>query len=267
MSAPRADGALAGPLGDPVAALRACLADAAQRCPSIAQVSSLGPEDMVITDLIARDRLPIPVITLDTGRLPIETYTQIAEVRRRYAPLGLALTVVFPSAAAVEAVVNRDGIDGFYDSVTARKSCCDARKVQPLARALLGRRGWITGLRRAQSVERADIAVQETEALTGGDGTPYTRLKLNPLAAWTDDQIWTYLRAHDVPVNTLHARGYPSIGCAPCTRAVAPGEDQRAGRWWWEAANVKECGLHVSADGRLRRARPDPQPFTESIAP
>ena len=236
--------------------LREGLVEAARRYPSIAQVSSLGPEDMVITDLIARARLPIPVITLDTGRLPPQTYSQIAAVRRRYAADGLALSVFFPSAAAVEAVVNRDGIDGFYDSVAARKACCEVRKVQPLARALLGRRAWITGLRRAQSAERADIALQEHEALTGADGTPYTRLKLNPLALWSDAQVWAYLHAHQVPVNALHEQGYPSIGCAPCTRAVAPGEDARAGRWWWEGAAIKECGLHVGADGRLRRASP-----------
>jgi phosphoadenosine phosphosulfate reductase len=229
--------------------LVASLTDAAARHAPIVQVSSLGPEDMLITDVIARHRLPIEVVTLDTGRLPSETYTQLARVQARYRPTGLRIGVIFPQAQAVEHFVDTFGIDGFRDSVAARQACCHARKVAPLARALNGRRAWITGLRRAQSLERAGIAECEHETLADGG----ERVKLNPLAAWTDEQVWTWLREHEVPVNALHARSYPSIGCGPCTRAVAPGEDPRAGRWWWEQTDVRECGLHTGADGRLQR--------------
>ncbi len=232
-----------------VSAAVALLSDAAARHARLVQVSSLGPEDMLITDLIARHRLPIEVLTLDTGRLPPATYTQLAQAQRQYATLGLKIRVIFPESARVEFFVNRFGIDGFYDSVEARKACCDARKVKPLARALAGKHGWVTGLRRAQSAERAGIAEIEHEPDADGG----TRIKLNPLAAWSEKQVWAYLRAGDVPVNALHAQGYPSIGCGPCTRAVGADENPRAGRWWWEAATIKECGLHVGADGRLRR--------------
>lgn len=234
----------------PVSALVALLTEAAARHAPLVQVTSLGPEDMLITDVIARHRLPIEVVTLDTGRLPRETYALLAQAQRRYGPQGTAIRVIWPEPAAVEIFVHRYGIDGFYDSVEARKACCDARKVRPLARALAGKHGWVTGLRRGQSSERAGIAELETD--TAADGSP--RAKINPLAGWTDEQVWAYLREHDVPVNALHAQGYPSIGCGPCTRAVDDGEDPRSGRWWWEQASIRECGLHVGADGRLRRA-------------
>lgn len=248
-------------LATPVAAIVALLSDAAVRHAPLVQVTSLGPEDMLITDLIARHRLPIDVVTLDTGRLPPETYAQLAQAQRRYGPQGTTIRVIFPESAAVEVFVHRYGIDGFYDSVEARKACCDARKVRPLARALAGTGGWVTGLRRAQSSERAGIAEYETE--TAADGSP--RAKLNPLAAWSDEQVWACLREHEVPVNALHAQGYPSIGCGPCTRAVATGEDRRAGRWWWEQASIRECGLHVGADGRLRRSS-TPQTSEETVS-
>jgi phosphoadenosine phosphosulfate reductase len=237
--------------------LTALLAQVAQEHEPLVQVSSLGPEDMLISEVIARARLPIRVLTIDTGRLPAQTYALIAQAQGRWAASGLQLGVIFPEAAAVEAFVHRHGIDGFTASVAARKACCEARKVRPLARALAGQRGWITGLRRAQSAERAGITELEWD-VAPGPGEP-GRVKINPLARWHDDALWSALRQLDVPVNALHAQGYPSIGCAPCTRAVSAGEDPRAGRWWWEQSEVKECGLHVGADGRLRRAAtPDP---------
>ena len=207
------------------------------RHPTIVQVSSLGPEDMVITDLIARHGLPIEVLTIDTGRLPSQTYDQIGQAQRHYAEYGCTIDVIFPAPAPVEQFVRQFGIDGFHSSVQARKACCDARKVRPLARVLANRQAWITGLRRSQSAERAHIAEIETEPVDEGSGQ---RLKLNPLAAWREAQVWAYLHARSVPINALHAQGYPSIGCGPCTRAVALGEDPRAGRWWWEASGVPE---------------------------
>ena len=234
-----------------VDALTAFLAQVAHEHAPLVQVSSLGPEDMLISEAIARARLPIRVVTIDTGRLPVETCTLIAQAQARWAASGLAVEVIFPEAPAVEAFVHQHGINGFYDSVAARQACCEARKVQPLARALAGQRGWVTGLRRAQSAERAGITEIAWDIPPAADAPG--RVKINPLAHWRDDALWAALRALAVPVNALHALGYTSIGCAPCTRAVAPGEDPRAGRWWWEQAEVKECGLHVGADGRLRR--------------
>ncbi len=200
-----------------------------------ALASSFGAEDMVLLDLIARDGLAIGIFTLDTGRLPRETHALIAEVRRRY---GLAIDVYSPWPDSVEAYVEQHGIDGFYDSVEARKACCAVRKVEPLRRALARKRGWITGLRREQAESRAAVSEVEQDEAHG-------LLKFNPLADWSADEVWEYLRANGVPHNALHDRGYPSIGCEPCTRAVKPGEHPRAGRWWWEQAGArKECGLH-----------------------
>jgi phosphoadenosine phosphosulfate reductase len=195
---------------------------------------SFGAEDMVLVDLIASERLPIDVVTLDTGRLPDETHALIERTHRRY---GLRIGLLFPERVAVEAVVGEHGVNGFYQSVAARHACCNVRKVQPLTRALAGRRAWVTGLRREQSADRAAVQPLMSDPA-------YGVLKVNPLADWTHDDVWSYIRQHDVPYNALHDRGYPSIGCAPCTRAVAPGEDLRAGRWWWEQAERKECGLH-----------------------
>ncbi|MGZ5036244.1 MAG: phosphoadenylyl-sulfate reductase [Usitatibacter sp.] len=200
-----------------------------------ALASSFGAEDMVILDLIARDGLAIGIFTLDTGRLPRETHDLIAEVRDRY---GLDIDVFSPWPGSVDSYVEQYGIDGFYDTVDARKACCNVRKVEPLRRALAGRRAWITGLRREQAESRADVREAEHEIDS-------TRWKFNPLADWTDEDVWEYLRANRVPYNPLHDRGYPSIGCDPCTRAVKPGESPRAGRWWWEKDGArKECGLH-----------------------
>jgi len=212
---------------------------------TVALASSLGAEDMVLTDVCLRHDLGIEIFTLDTGRLHPETLELIGAIERRY---GYRLKVYRPRAEAVEAYVQTHGPDAFYESVVLRKTCCAVRKVEPLRRALAGKSVWITGLRRAQSVTRHDLAETEFDAVHG-------ILKLNPLAAWSDADVQAYLHTFAVPVNPLHARGYPSIGCAPCTRAVAPGEDPRAGRWWWEQAETRECGLHLAPDGRLARAK------------
>ena len=200
-----------------------------------ALASSFGAEDMVVLDLIARDGLAIDIFTLDTGRLPRQTHELITEVRRRY---GLEIQVFAPWPGSVDSYVEQYGIDGFYETVDARKACCAVRKVEPLRRALAHRRGWITGLRRDQAESRAAIHETEQDPATG-------KWKFSPLADWSNDDVWTYLRANRVPYNALHDRGYPSIGCEPCTRAVKPGEHPRAGRWWWENDGArKECGLH-----------------------
>lgn len=213
--------------------------------PSAALANSFGAEDMVLLDLVDRLALPVEVFTLDTGRLHEETYALMARARERYP--RTPVRVFFPEAQRVQAWVAEHGINGFRDGVAQRKGCCAVRKLEPLARALAGRELWITGLRREQSPTRAGVAVLERDAANG-------LLKLNPLADWTTADVLAYVDAHQVPVNALHACGFPSIGCAPCTRAIAPGEDERAGRWWWEQPMQRECGLHVGADGRLVRA-------------
>lgn len=217
---------------------------AAQHSP-VALASSLGLEDMVLTDVVLRHDLDVEIFTLDTGRLHPETLDLIGAIERRY---GYRLKIYHPQAEAVEAYVRAHGRDAFYESVALRERCCDIRKVEPLRRALAGKSAWITGLRRAQSLTRRNLAETEFDAV---HGIP----KFNPLAAWSDADVRAYLHTFAVPVNPLHARGYPSIGCAPCTRAVAPGEDPRAGRWWWEQAETKECGLHLTRDSRLVRAK------------
>lgn len=202
--------------------------------------SSLGAEDMVLLDLIAREGLDIGIFTLDTGRLPQETHDLLQLVRARY---QVPIAVFAPESADVEAYVAAHGPNGFYDSVALRQECCALRKVKPLKRALAGKRAWITGLRRAQSAGRSATAVKEWDA-------EHKLQKFNPLADWSDQELWNYVQSNDVPVNALHAKGYPSIGCAPCTRAIAPGEDARAGRWWWENPEFSECGLHPRHEGQ-----------------
>jgi len=197
--------------------------------------NSFGAEDMVLTDLILSEKLPIEIFSLDTGRLPAETYTLIGEVEQRY---DTRLKIYFPDAAKVEQYVRTEGINAFYNSVELRKACCGIRKVEPLRRALAGKRAWITGLRAEQSATRTELAVREFD-----EGNKLE--KFNPLADWTEQQVWAYIRIFDVPYNALHDQFYPSIGCAPCTRSIAIGEDVRAGRWWWENPESKECGLHV----------------------
>jgi phosphoadenosine phosphosulfate reductase len=204
--------------------------------------NSLGAEDMLLTDLIWREDINIAIFSLDTGRLPVETYELIHQTEKHY---GRKLDIYFPRHDAVETYARTHGSHGFYDSVEARKACCHARKVEPLQRALAGKGAWVTGLRAGQSATRDRLKVI-------GQDTTNNLVKASPLADWSEAEIWVYLRANGVPYNRLHERGYPSIGCAPCTRAIQPGEDVRAGRWWWETPETKECGLHV-VDGRLQR--------------
>ena len=196
--------------------------------------NSFGAEDMVLTDLILAEKLPIEIFSLDTGRLPAETYTLMGEVEQHY---GTRLKVYFPDATAVESYVRSEGINAFYDSVERRKQCCAIRKVAPLKRALAGKSAWITGMRAAQSATRTELPVRQFDEANG-------LAKYNPLADWSEAEVWAYIRIHGLPYNALHDQFYPSIGCAPCTRAIAVGEDVRAGRWWWEDPDNKECGLH-----------------------
>ena len=221
------------------------LRDATSRLTPTAFASSFGVEDMVVLDLIARFALDVEVFTLDTGRLHEETLELIDRARQRY---RIPVRVMTPDSAVLETFVAANGVNAFYRGIELRKACCAIRKMQPLARALAGKALWITGLRREQAATRSDIAVLGFDAANG-------LMKLNPLADWTSAEVWSYARQFDVPVNPLHARGFPSIGCAPCTRAVQPGEDPRAGRWWWESPASRECGLHVAPDGGHVRAR------------
>jgi len=220
----------------PHAALLARLTEIASEFRNVAFASSLGAEDMVLADAILTNHLPIVIFTLDTGRLPIETVELLERVRKRYAQ---RIEVYTPSQAEVDQYVTEHGQNAFYESVELRKRCCHIRKVSPLGRALAQRDAWVTGLRRAQSVTRMELPLREFDAAHG-------LVKFNPLADWTEDEVWAYIRDRDVPYNALHDRGYPSVGCDPCTRAIRPGEDIRAGRWWWETRDNKECGIHVS---------------------
>jgi len=215
--------------------------------------SSLAAEDMVITDLILRAKLPITIFTLETGRLHAETVGMIDRIRETYA---YEVVLYKPEAAAVASYVAANGLNAFYDSIEMRKECCRIRKVEPLKRALTGKQAWITGQRRAQSTTRSELAMQEHDAAHGLQ-------KFNPLADWSEDDVWHYIRSHQVPYNPLHEKGYPSIGCEPCTRAIEPGEDIRAGRWWWESPDSKECGLHV-VDGKVIRIKPAPTEISTS---
>ena len=200
----------------------------------IVQATSLGAEDMVITDLIARHGIGIAIGTLETGKLHAETSALIPRIEQRY---GLPVEVYRPREEQVVHFVRRNGEEAMYQSIDLRKECCGIRKLEPLSRMLGGRTAWVTGLRREQSNTRAVVPFVETEA----NG----RTKLNPLADWTWNDVWHYIATNDVPYNPLHDQFMPSIGCAPCTRAIAVGEDFRAGRWWWEDEAAKECGLHV----------------------
>lgn len=199
--------------------------------------SSLGAEDMVLTDLVARHTPKVSIFSLDTGRLNPETYDLLAKVQQTYGQ-KVAIHVFYPQPEAIQQYVESNGINAFYDSVELRKACCGIRKVEPLKRALAGKTAWITGMRRQQAVTRTDMPVEEYDADHG-------LTKFNPLADWTEKEVWEYIRSNGVPYNALHDKHYPSIGCAPCTRAIAMGEDIRAGRWWWENEAGKECGLHV----------------------
>lgn len=206
-----------------------------RRYPDAALASSLAAEDMVLTHAIYESGLDLEVFTLDTGRLHAETLGVLDAVRARY---GRDVTVYRPVAAAVEQHVAAHGAYAFYESVDLRKACCQIRKVEPLKRALAGRGAWITGQRRQQSTTRGELPLEEQDATFG-------LYKFNPLAEWSEDDVWNLIRALGIPYNPLHDQGYPSIGCEPCTRAIRPGEDLRAGRWWWESSDSKECGLHA----------------------
>ena len=199
------------------------------------QSPSLGAEDMVITDLIARHPLPIAIATLNTGKLHDETLALIPAIEKRYA---LQVEVFSPVQEAVIHFVKTNGERAMYESLGLRKACCGIRKLEPLGRMLAGRSAWITGLRREQSSNRAEVPFAEPD----GNG----RIKLNVLAEWSWADVWHYIAEHEVPFNALHDQFMPSIGCAPCTRAIAVGEDFRAGRWWWESEDAKECGLHAA---------------------
>ena len=209
----------------------------------IALSSSFGAEDVTLIDMLWRIDPAPRVFTLDTLRLPTETYTLMDQIRTRY---GIALEVFYPKLDSVAAMAEEHGFNLFYKALELRHLCCDLRKVEPLGRAMETLDAWITGLRRDQAATRANVAKVELDVAHGD------RIKLNPLADWSSEQVWEYIRDQKVPYNELHDNGFPSIGCAPCTRAVEPGEDPRAGRWWWESdPNAKECGLHVveAADG------------------
>jgi phosphoadenosine phosphosulfate reductase len=218
-----------------VAVLRSAATEHAGR---IVQATSLGAEDMVITDLIARHALPIAVATLETGQLHAETVALIPRIEQRY---DLAVEVFKPAQESVVHFVKTHGDKAMYESIDLRKQCCAIRKLEPLSRMLAGASAWVTGLRREQSDTRAVVPFSEPDANGGDKG----RIKFNPLADWSWADVWHYIATHDVPFNPLHDEFMPSIGCAPCTRAIAVGEPFRAGRWWWEDEKAKECGLHV----------------------
>ena len=225
---------------------RTLRAIAIERAPA-ALASSLGAEDMVLTDAILRGGIAIEIFTLDTGRLHPETLEVLERVRERY---GYEIRVYRPDSVAVERYVSELGLDAIYRSVELRRRCCEIRKVEPLARALAGKGAWVTGLRRSQSVTRAQLPLREFDSAQG-------LWKFNPLAEWSEPEVWEYLHGRSVPYNALHDRGFRSIGCAPCTRPTAIGEDLRAGRWWWEDAQTKECGLHQ------RRAHPSDEQVSQ----
>jgi len=200
----------------------------------VAFSTSLGAEDQVITQMIAQVGVPADIFTLDTGRLFPETYNLLDLTSKKY---DLNIKVMFPDASRVENMVNEKGINLFYDSIENRKLCCHIRKIEPLKRAFAGLDAWICGLRREQSVTRKDMRLVEWDENND-------LIKVNPLIEWTETELWDYIKANHIPYNKLHDTGFPSIGCQPCTRAILPGEDVRAGRWWWENPETRECGLH-----------------------
>jgi len=222
-------------LADKWQALGLRLAAIARRYPDAALASSLAAEDMLLTHAILDGGIALGIFTLDTGRLHAETLALLDVIEARY---GRGPEIYRPHAAAVQAHVDAHGAFAFYESVDLRKACCEIRKVEPLRRALAGRKAWITGQRRAQSTTRAELPEEEQD-------TTFGLYKFNPLADWSEAEVWAAIRAFGIPYNPLHDQGYPSIGCEPCTRAIRPGEDVRAGRWWWESSDSKECGLHA----------------------
>ena len=201
---------------------------------NVCYANSLGSESIVLTDLIWEAVPQIEIFSIDTGRLYPETYDLIGRMQRRY---GRTLTIYYPKTAELEGWVGENGINGFRDGLEQRRGCCDVRKVEPFRRAISGHSAWVTGIRRGQSASRALAAPVEWDGV-------YGLHKLSPLLEWSENEIWEYIRKKRLPYNALHDSGFPSIGCAPCTRAVQPGEEARSGRWWWERSDSRECGLH-----------------------
>ena len=236
-------------LEDRIAAVDALLTRAQREYAPAAFASSFGAEDMVLTDIIGKRFPEIEIFTLDTGRLPEETHRLMQAVGERY---PIKVRVYVPDSGVLEQHLIEHGANAFYRSVELRKRCCHIRKVEPLKRALAGKRAWITGLRRDQALSRTDLPADGYDADNG-------LYKFSPLVDWTQADVWEYIRRFEVPYNALHDRGYPSIGCAPCTRAITVGEDIRAGRWWWENADGKECGLHARPPGQGVSAQANPR--------
>ncbi len=205
--------------------------------PKVALATSFQVQGSVVIDLLMKVRRDARIFTLDTGRLNPETYEAMESVREKY---GVRIEVVFPDSAEVESMVSSRGINLFYRGLENRRMCCEVRKVNPLNRYLSGFDGWITSIRSEQTTMRASAQKFEMDDAHGGI------IKINPIVDWSERRVWDYVKSNGVPYNKLHDMGYPSIGCAPCTRAVAPGEDSRAGRWWWESGSDKECGIHFS---------------------
>jgi phosphoadenosine phosphosulfate reductase len=218
-----------------VAAVRELLGSTLARYGRLVYSNSLGAEAMVLTDIVWSHLPQIEVFTIDTGRLHEETYELLERLQRRY---QRRIRVVCPDAVALERLIARQGVNGFYGSLEARLECCRVRKVEPFRRAIAGFPAWITGVRREQSAGRAHGQALEWDAEHG-------LYKLSPLLDWSEEQVWQYIRLHGLPYNSLHDRHFSSIGCSPCTRALQPGESRRAGRWWWERPESRECGLHA----------------------
>jgi len=205
--------------------------------------SSLGAEDQVLTDMIAKIDKSTKIFTLDTGRVFPETYQTLHETNEKY---GINIEIYFPNSEKVERMVNEKGINLFYDNIENRKTCCRIRKIEPLRRAMMDVDVWVTGIRKDQSITRILTEVVEYDSFNG-------KIKINPLLEWTEKDLWGYIVENNIPYNKLHDKGFPSIGCEPCTRAIQKGEDVRAGRWWWEAPEQKECGLHKRTNGQVNQ--------------
>jgi phosphoadenosine phosphosulfate reductase len=216
------------------AAVRQQLADSVREHGRVVYSNSLGAEAMVLTDIIWSHVPEIDIFSIDTGRLHEETYELLEKLQRRY---KRSIRLVYPDAQALEKLVADQGVNGFYHSLESRLACCHVRKVEPFRRAVAGYSAWVTGVRREQSATRAQAQPIEWD-------TENSLHKVSPLLDWTEEQVWQYIRARKLPYNSLHDRQFPSIGCSPCTRAIQPGENRRAGRWWWEQPESRECGLH-----------------------
>jgi phosphoadenosine phosphosulfate reductase len=225
---------------DSIAQLRSAVSEFKNVC----YANSLGSESMVLTDLVWGSVPEIEMFSVDTGRLYPETYDLIERVQQRY---GRALTLYYPKTEDLEGWVGKNGINGFRQGLEQRRGCCAVRKVEPFRRAVAGRGAWVTGIRRDQSASRALASPVEWDG-------EYGLHKISPLLDWSENEVWDYIRKKRLPYNSLHDSGFPSIGCAPCTRAVQPGEDERAGRWWWEVGALKECGIHFAPTGLVRLA-------------